>query len=301
MSDLAGRTDGSCGGRRTTQREAPGNSIPGAALQNIIAERMDRGLAFVNHACESLDDDRGPPLRASEPLDSAAASRRKDEFLAVLGHELRTPLATIKNALHVLRSQVTENLTRQKAQDLIERQVRRISRLVDELQDVSLINRGRLQLRRERIDLRVVVRNAVETLESDIRERNHHLATALPEGPVWIQGDPQRLEQVFVNLLANASRYTKPGGELAVWMHTRDVQVVVRVRDSGIGIAPQVLPGIFDMFSRADEAVQHSESGLGIGLALVRNLVELHGGSVVGASAGRGKGSEFTVCLPREV
>jgi two-component system CheB/CheR fusion protein len=255
----------------------------------------------VDHAFEQPGDDYGAPPSAYKPVDPATASRRKDEFLAILGHELRTPLASIKNALRVLRSQVAETLTRQKAQDLIERQVRRMTQLVEELQDVSLINHGRIQLQRERIDLRAVVRNAIETLESDIHERDHRLTTALPDGPVWMQADPRRLEQVFVNLLANASRYSEPGGELAVWMHTRDAQVMVRIRDSGIGIAPEALPNIFDLFRRADEAVAHSGSGLGVGLALVRNLVELHGGSVVAASAGIGQGSEFTVRLPRGV
>ena len=142
--------------------------------------------------------------------------------------------------------------------------------------------------------------NAIETLESDIKQRNHRLTTALPDAPVWLQADPGRLEQVFVNLLANASKYTDTGGELTVWMHVRDGQAVVRVRDSGIGIAPEVLPHLFDLFRQADEAAPRSQSGLGIGLALVRNLVESHGGSVTGASAGLGQGSEFTVCLPRE-
>jgi signal transduction histidine kinase len=155
-------------------------------------------------------------------------------------------------------------------------------------------------LRRERIDLRLVVNNAIETLQPDISDRGHHLCVALPHLPVWLQGDSWRLEQVFVNLLANASKYTDAGGELAVWMHTRgDGQAVVRIRDSGIGIAPDALPRIFDLFRQTDEADDRSRSGLGIGLALVRNLVESHGGSVIAASAGLGKGSEFTVRLPR--
>jgi signal transduction histidine kinase len=227
------------------------------------------------------------------------ANRRKDEFLATLSHELRSPLASIQNALHVLSTQAGETTARQGAQALIERQVRRMTRLVDDLLDVSRISHGRLRLRRERIDLRAVVSNAIETLQPDIKERNHHLAVALPDAPVWLQADPWRLEQVFVNLLANASKYTDTGGELAAWMHTPDGQVVVRIRDSGIGIAPEALPHIFDLFRQTDEAAARSRSGLGIGLTLVRNLVESHGGSVTAASAGLGKGSEFTVRLPR--
>jgi signal transduction histidine kinase len=158
----------------------------------------------------------------------------------------------------------------------------------------------RLHLQPERIDLRDVVSNAIETLGPDINERHHRLTTALPDVPVWLQGDPGRLEQVFVNLLGNASRYTDTGGDLAVWMHTRAGQAIVRVRDSGTGIAPEALPQLFDVSRRADDAAPRSQSGLGIGLALVRNLVESHGGSVTGASAGLGQGSEFTVRLPRE-
>jgi signal transduction histidine kinase len=174
-----------------------------------------------------------------------------------------------------------------------------MTRLVDDLLEVSWISHGRLRLRRERIDLRLVVTNAIETLQPDIKERNHRLSVALPDSPVWLQADPWRLEQVFVNLLANASKYTSAGGELSVWMHTRDGQVVVRIRDSGIGIAPDALPRIFDLFRQTDEADDRSRSGLGIGLALVRNLVESHGGSVMAASAGLGKGSQFAVRLPR--
>jgi len=228
----------------------------------------------------------------------AAANRRKDEFLATLSHELRSPLAAIQNALHLLSTRAGEASARQETQALIERQVRRMTRLVDDLLDVSWMSHGRLRLRRERIDLRRVVNNAIETLQPNIKERDHHLSIALPDSPVWLQADPLRLEQVFVNLLANASKYTDAGGELAVWMHTRDDQAVVRIRDSGIGIAPDALPRIFDLFRQTDEADVRSRSGLGIGLALVRNLVESHRGSVIAASAGLGKGSEFTVRLP---
>ena len=237
------------------------------------------------------------PLQVQE---LAIANRRKDEFLAMLGHELRNPLASIHNGLHLLSHQTEDTPAPQKIQAMIERQVRRMTQLLDDLLDVSRITSGRLHLQRERIDLRDVVNNAIETLESDIKQHNHRLATALPDAPVWLQADPGRLEQVFVNLLANASKYTDAGGELAVWMHLRDGQAVVRVRDSGIGIAPEALPHLFDLFRQADEAAPRSQSGLGVGLALVRNIVESHGGSVTGASGGLGQGSEFTVRLPRE-
>jgi signal transduction histidine kinase len=228
----------------------------------------------------------------------ATMNRRKDEFLAMLSHEPRSPLGSIQNAVRLLSGEVGEAPARQRAQALISRQVLRMTQLVDGLLDVSRISRGRLHIHRERIDLRVIVKHAIETLESDINERGHRLTTALPDGPVWLQADPWRLEQVFVNLLANASKFTEAGGELAVWMHTREGQAIVRVRDSGIGIAPDALPHIFDLFSQADVAALNSKSGLGIGLALVRSLLELHGGSVTAASAGIRQGSEFTVRLP---
>ena len=228
------------------------------------------------------------------------ANRRKDEFLAMLGHELRSPLAAIRNGIHLLSRQARDTPAPQELRAMLERQVRRVTQLVDDLLDVSRITQGRLHLQRERTDLRDVVRNAIQTLESDIKQRNHRLTTVLPDAPVWLQADPGRLEQVFVNLLANASKYTDMGGELTVVVHVRDGQGVVRVRDTGIGIAPEVLPQLFGLFRQADRAAPRSQSGLGIGLALVRDLVESHGGSVTGASAGLGQGSEFTVCLPRE-
>jgi signal transduction histidine kinase len=229
------------------------------------------------------------------------ANRRKDEFLAMLGHELRSPLAAIRNGIHLLSRQAQDTAAPQELRAMLERQVRRVTQLVDDLLDVSRITQGCLHLQRERTDLRDVVRNAIQTLESDIKQRNHRLTTVLPDAPVWLQADPGRLEQVFVNLLANASKYTDMGGELTVVVHVRDGQGVVRVRDTGIGIAPEVLPQLFGLFRQADRAAPRSRSGLGIGLALVRDLVESHGGSVTGASAGLGQGSEFTVCLPREI
>jgi len=223
-----------------------------------------------------------------------------DPFLAVVSHELRSPLASILNAVRFLSRQADETPTRQKMQILLERQARRMTQLVDDLLDVSRITNGRVQLHRERIDLRVVVNNAIETVAPDISARHHRLATESPDAPVWLYADPGRLEQVFVNLLGNAAKYTDTGGELSVWVHIRKDQAVIRVRDSGIGIAADALPHIFDLFKQADAGDPRSKSGLGVGLAVVRDLVELHGGSVMAASAGAGRGSEFTVRLPRE-
>jgi len=240
---------------------------------------------------------RQAQLRVEELVD---ADRRKDEFLAMLGHELRNPLGAIKNSVGLLQSEQEQTSAQRRAQALIDRQVRRMMRLVDDLLDVSRIRHGYLSLQRERIDLRAAVSNAVETLESETKERGQQLGMALPGEPVWVLADPERLEQVFVNLLANASRYTDAGGEIAVFVHLSDGHAVVRVRDTGIGIAPQALPHVFDLYRQADEANPRSRAGLGIGLALVRQLVQLHGGTVSVASAGLGQGSEFTVHLPRE-
>jgi len=272
--------------RRGATEKPPAQGVIGAEFVNIIADiaRPDRPL-------------RRTRLRAEELV---RANRRKDEFLAMISHELRSPLASIHNAVRFLGNPIGKGPARQRMQALLERQVRRMTQLVDDLLDVSRITSGRLHLQRERIDLRVVVNNAIESLEPDITAHNHRLTTALPDAPVWLQADPCRLEQVFVNLLANAARYTDAGGELTVWVHRREGQAVIRIRDSGIGIAPDALPHIFDLFKQANEADPRSKSGLGIGLAVVRNLVELHGGSVTAASAGSGQGSEFTVRLPTD-
>jgi signal transduction histidine kinase len=229
----------------------------------------------------------------------ACANRRKDEFLAMLSHELRSPLSAIHFAVALQRGQMGQAPAQQRTQALIERQLGRMRHLVEQLLDVSRITNDRLHLQCERVDLRVIVNNAIETLGSDLTERNHRLAIELPDSPVWVQADPYRLEQVFVNLVANASRYTDAGGELAVavCVHAGDGHAVVRIRDSGIGIAPHALAHIFDLFKQANEADPRSKAGLGVGLAVVRKLVELHEGSVTAASAGIGQGSEFTVRL----
>lgn len=228
------------------------------------------------------------------------ADRRKDEFLAMLGHELRNPLGAIRNSIALLQGEQEQTTAQRSAQALIDRQVRRMTRLVDELLDVSRIRHGRLSLRRERVDLRAAVSRAVETLEPEANRCRQQLSIALPAEPVWLQADPDRLEQVFVNLLANASRYTDEGGKIAIFMYLRDGHAVARIRDTGIGIAPEALPHIFDLYRQADAASPRSRPGLGMGLALVRHLVQLHGGSVSAASAGLGQGSEFTLRLPRE-
>jgi signal transduction histidine kinase len=276
---------------------------------DLIAPRPKQRLLVFRHRTTQLIDDGSASPEAleieratatrSELEDLVAANRRKDEFLGVLGHELRGPLASIQHAIYILSGQTVEASTRQRTQALIQRQVGQMGKLIDDLQDVGRIVNGQLRVWCERIDLRAVLSNAIETLEPDINARKHRLTATLPAVPIWLHADRCRLEQVFVNLLANAAKYTDAGGELAVNVQAQDAQVIVAIRDSGIGIAPEVLPHIFDLFRQADAASLRSKSGLGIGLALVRNLVELHGGSVTAMSGGRAQGSEFTVRLPR--
>jgi signal transduction histidine kinase len=229
------------------------------------------------------------------------AERRKDEFLATLCHELRSPLGAIQSALGILSGRAGQDLAaQQRLHALIERQVRHMMRLTADLLDVSGISRGQLHLQRDRIDLRVVLHQAIETMDSELQRRGHRLVLAIPDAPVWLQADATRLQQVFHNLLANASKYTDPGGDLALSLRVRDHYAVVSVRDSGIGIAADTLPHIFDLFVQADPPARRHGAGLGIGLALVRTLVEMHGGSVAAMSAGVGQGSEFSVRLPVE-
>jgi len=236
----------------------------------------------------------------SEAEELLAADRRKDEFLARLAHELRSPLASIHYSVTLLGRQPGQTALQQNIRTLIERQLHRAKQLIDDLLDVSSIARGQLQLHRERVDAGALVNDAIQTLESDIDERGHRLAVSLPGAPVWIHGDAARLEQVFVNLLANAVRYTDAGGDLAISVEVRAGQAFIRVRDSGIGIAPDAMPHLFELFRQANESGPHSGPGLGIGLAIVRSIVTAHGGSVFAASAGPGRGSEFTVGLPLE-
>jgi PAS domain S-box-containing protein len=232
-------------------------------------------------------------------LAMAELHRRKDEFLAMLSHELRNPLSSIVNALQLMRLQKRdENLIQEQARTILERQVAQLTRLVGDLMEVSRVATGQLRLRLESIDLRGVVTVAVEATRATIDRRGHELVVALPPQPVWLQADPARLEQVIVNLLDNAAKYTEPRGHIWLSLETEGGAAVLRVRDSGVGIAETVLPLVFDLFTQADRTLDCSAGGLGIGLSLVRALVELHHGKVEASSAGLGKGCAFVVRLP---
>jgi PAS domain S-box-containing protein len=226
------------------------------------------------------------------------SDRRKDEFLAILAHELRNPLAPIRNAVHILRAKGPPLPELRWATDVIDRQVHQMSRLVDDLLDVSRIAGGKIQLRKERIDLRTVVTSAIEASRPLIDKWRHELKVAMPAEPVYLDGDLTRLSQVLLNLLNNAAKYTDRGGRIALTVEPEGAQVAIRVKDSGIGIPSEMLPHIFGMFTQVDRSLERAEGGLGIGLTLVQRLVELHRGTVKAYSEGAGKGSEFVVRLP---
>ncbi|MBA4017764.1 MAG: hybrid sensor histidine kinase/response regulator [Pirellula sp.] len=224
--------------------------------------------------------------------------RRKDEFLATLAHELRNPLAPIRNGLQLMR--IAKDLPHlvEESQSIMERQVEQLVRLVDDLLDVSRIKGGKLQLRREQVKLNAVIQNAVETSRPLIEAAGHKLIVTLPDSPIYLDGDLIRLSQVFSNLLNNSAKYTERGGCIHFEAEREGSDVVIRVRDTGIGMSPEQLPHIFDLFTQVHGSSNQAQGGLGIGLALVKRLVEMHGGSILARSDGPNTGSEFVVRLP---
>lgn len=226
------------------------------------------------------------------------ADRRKDEFLATLAHELRNPLAPIRNSLHILRLSVGLDPSAGRICDMMERQLTLLVRLVDDLLEVSRITRGKIELRKEPIELAAVIRSAVEASRLQIETARHELAISLPAEPLIVDGDLVRLSQVFVNLLNNAAKYMDDGGNIWIGAKRDGNEAVISVRDTGIGIAAEMIPHIFQMFTQIDRSSRQAQGGLGIGLTLVRTLVEMHGGQVQVHSNGLGQGSEFTIRLP---
>ncbi|MGH8231305.1 MAG: ATP-binding protein [Steroidobacteraceae bacterium] len=226
------------------------------------------------------------------------ADRRKDEFLATLAHELRNPLAPIRNAARLLELPVADDQQRQWGRDVIARQVQRMALLLDDLLDVSRITRGRLQLRRQPVELDALVASAIETARPLIDAKLQLMHTQLPEQSVMLDVDPLRLSQALSNLLTNAAKYTDPAGTITLRALVNASELSLSVSDTGIGLAPDAIPKLFEMFSQLDSSVDRAEGGLGIGLALVKGLVALHGGTVEASSAGPGRGSTFTIHLP---
>jgi signal transduction histidine kinase/CheY-like chemotaxis protein len=227
-----------------------------------------------------------------------AGNRARDEFLAMLGHELRTPLMGIRITMQTIRGQAERDPDVQRASDAVERQIKHLARLLDDLLDVSRLTRGKIELRKETGALQVIVAEALEATRSSIDIRRHVVSVSLADDPLWFEADPTRITQVVANLLDNAAKYTPPGGEISVTGYGERGEVVLRVRDTGIGISPEMLPRIFDLFAQVDRSPVRSEGGLGVGLTLARMLIELHGGTIIGQSEGLGRGSEFVLRLP---
>jgi signal transduction histidine kinase/CheY-like chemotaxis protein len=265
-------------------RRNPGRRAPPMPLEEfaVIAR------AFNNVLDES--DERTRALRE--------ADRRKDDFLATLAHELRNPLAPIRHAARLLQLKGLDETQAQTARDIISRQVARMALLLDDLLEVSRVTLGRVELRKERVSLASLVKVAVETSKPLIDQKRHELTVQLPSTSMEMEVDPLRLSQALSNLLTNAAKYTDIGGRIALVARCEDGDVVFTVRDSGIGIPASVLPTVFEMFSQVDSVIDRSEGGLGIGLALVKGLVRLHGGTVQAESEGPGKGSTFTIRVP---
>jgi signal transduction histidine kinase/CheY-like chemotaxis protein len=226
------------------------------------------------------------------------ADRRKDEFLAMLGHELRNPLAAIQNALALLSHDPTTDEKSQRQHEVIDRQLRHLCRMVDDLLDVSRITQGKVVLQRQLVDLRAVVEAAVHTLDSSGKTRDHLLVVSKAPRSVVVSGDPVRLEQIVWNLLSNAVKYTPEGGHIWVDVDVDGGDAALHVRDDGIGIPVAMLPRVFEPFMQLEHSLDRAQGGLGLGLPLVRNLVSLHGGSIRASSEGRGRGTEFTVRFP---
>jgi PAS domain S-box-containing protein len=268
--------------------------------QSVVTPLLDdtnqaRSFARVMH---DLTESQATEAQRQRADGLAEANRNKEEFMALLSHELRSPLSPIVNALSILRQMQTNDPIIENAGNIIERQVSQMVRLVDDLLDISRITRGKLRLTKEKVELRVIANHAAESARPLMEARKHEFSVALPTQPIWVEADPARMEQVVVNLLNNAAKYTDTGGLIRMTVSQEGDDAVIRVRDNGVGIAPDLLPKVFDLFTQVDGSLGRSYGGLGIGLALARNLVEMQDGRLLAQSGGLGKGSEFTVKLP---
>ena len=269
-----------------------------SGITNALRDRQGALRGFVK-----IMRDRTDRKRLEEELHHRAEAlartdREKDEFLALLAHELRNPLAPALYALRLLDERPPDDPQRWYLRRIAERQVRRLARLIDDLLDVSRIRTGKVELRKIHIELATVVEHAVDVIRPLCEDRGIALAVSLPTETVCLDADPARLEQVLSNLLSNAVKFTEDGGSIGLTAELQAGEVVLRVRDSGVGIAPELLPRIFDLFTQGDRSLDRTRDGLGIGLTLSRNLVEMHGGTIEAHSEGAGKGSEFVVRLP---
>ena len=276
--------------------------------EEIIIERPDgsrwTALAHANPFFDEMGEvcgavnvlvDISDRKRTEEVL--RQADRNKNDFLAMLAHELRNPLAPLRNGLQIMQLSGSDSVMAAEACKMMERQIGNMVRLIDDLLDLSRISKGKLELRKEKIDLRLVVQDALETSRPLIEGASHQLSVIMPAQPVFVCVDRVRLAQVFANLLNNSAKYTERGGQITLTVERHGTDAVVKVKDNGMGISSTVLPKVFDLFTQADRSLERSQSGLGIGLSVVRGLVDMHGGIVEAASEGLGKGSEFIVRL----
>jgi PAS domain S-box-containing protein len=271
-----------------------------AARWQLFKDGSGKPLRMTGMNIDITERKRAEELRASEAA-LREADRQKNQFLAMLSHELRNPLASIRNAAFILEHADATREQAIRARGVIGRQAEHLARLVDDLLDMSRIERGRIELRRSRVDLREVLCRSVDDFGSLMEGRGVALRTNLPDIQVWADADATRVTQVVGNLLHNAAKFTPRGGEVALSLHLAGGEAVISVRDTGAGIGPALLPRVFEQFVQGDRAAEGMSGGLGLGLALVKNLTELHGGTVRAESAGRGKGAEFVVRLPRLV
>jgi len=258
----------------------------------------DTGVLFASAIRDMTDHRRLEDELRAQKRELEEADRQKDQFLSAVAHELRNPLSALTNVARILHSAKVDADIQQRVSNIIERQTAHMARLVEDLLDLARVRCDKLTLRRELIDLRTVVPTAVEFSHPLIEVRNHQLEIAPPAEPLWVSGDPTRLAQVLTNLLTNAAKYTPEGGHIRLTAAREDGAAVVRVRDDGAGIPQEMLSRVFDLFTQIGTAGNDRAGGLGIGLSLVRQLVELHGGTVAAFSDGPGQGSEFVVRLP---
>ncbi len=262
------------------------------ALEQRVQERTAE-LAHINQALEAEIAER---KRAEAEL--TEVDRLKDEFLAMLAHELRNPLAPLLHGLEVLRIAQHDPVATLAVREMMERQLRKMTRLVDDLLDVSRITSGKIELRQEVVDVIHLVNLAAESVQQFVEARRQELRLQVPTEPILLEGDFTRLEQVVSNLLSNASKYTQAGGRITLALEREATHVTIRVSDTGMGMSRDTLPKVFDLFMQVDRSLDRSQGGLGIGLTLVRRLVDLHGGTVEATSQGLGQGSQFIVRLP---
>ncbi len=304
-------------------RESVADPVARVLRENIIVGLANHTVLIAKDGTERPIDDSGAPIkekggattgvvlvfrdiadrkRLEDELrrrlkELAEADRRKDEFLAMLAHELRNPLAAISSAVQLTNlTGAAEDIGY--SMDVINRQIKHLSRLIDDLFDVSRITRGKIQLRKERLDVGTAVRSAIESAQPLIESRQHKLTISVATRALSAEADPVRLEQIITNLLTNAAKYTETGGQIWLSAEREGDAIVVKVRDTGMGMRPEQLSRMFELFAQGDRSLARSEGGLGIGLTLARSLAEMHGGSLIATSAGPGKGSEFVVRLP---